>query len=69
VSEIGAAVLAERTRQGIDLEWLAERTGYSARSLQRLERGEALSAYTLACVLSVLGVRLVVRLDPVGGAE
>jgi transcriptional regulator with XRE-family HTH domain len=60
---VGEALRSQRERLGLSQDAVASRSGISTRTLRRLEQGAG-GPYTLAAVLSVLRVRLVVRLEP-----
>lgn len=61
---IGLALLRERERQGLTTVQLAKASGLSDRTIRRAEVGGSLDARTLRRVVTALGVRMRVTLEP-----
>ncbi|MCW2759168.1 MAG: puuR 2 [Nocardioidaceae bacterium] len=68
--QVGARIRALRSRQGLTLQHVADRTGVSVSMLSMLERGVATASVgTLVSVASALGVHMYDLFDHPDGAE
>ena len=67
--DLSEQLKSRRRRAGLSLSEVARRAGTSAATLSRYENGwDRFEVYTLRKLATALGCRLVIRLDPAGGA-